>query len=144
MKWAVLTAVAGRASDAIGRRHAAFPHGNGAGGADEPVIRLGATFRPERPTVAVGQPVRLTFHRDADNLHCDAVLFPELGRLFTLPLDVDVPIDLGPLALGEYHFHCPLGAPAGTLIVTAGAEPARGAEPVRSPELRPDALAPRR
>jgi hypothetical protein len=94
----------------------------------ERFIRLGARFEPERSVVPSGVPVRLTLHREIASPDCETLVFPELGRLVTLPFDTDVSVDFPPLTPGEYPFSCSLGIPRGTLVVTAA--------PARWPLLR--------
>jgi plastocyanin domain-containing protein len=80
-------------------------------------VRLGATFEPSSIVVAGGGPVRLTFHRDTPMSHGDAVVFPTLGRMATLPVGCDVGLDLPSLEPGVYPFTAADATSSGILVV---------------------------
>lgn len=86
-------------------------------------VRVGATFEPDRVQVQGGARARITFRRDGSSASRDAVVFPTLGRLVTLPPDEPVTVEFTELEAGEYGFSCADGTPTGTLVVLPAAEP---------------------
>jgi plastocyanin domain-containing protein len=82
-------------------------------------VRLGVRFEPASVVVPSGAPVHLRFRRDTAMAHGDAVIFPTLGRMATLPVGSDVDVTLPELAPGEYPFTASGATPCGTLVVEA-------------------------
>ena len=84
-------------------------------------IRVAPASRPAVVCVPAATPVRLTFRRGDVRADCEALVFPELGRLVTLPTDRDVTIAFDALEPGDYAFSCCCGTCcSGRLIVGGG------------------------
>jgi hypothetical protein len=80
-------------------------------------ILVTTRFEPDVVVAREGAPIRLVFRRGAGSAFRDAVVFPQLGRMVTLPYGVDVRVDFEALPAGRYDFYCPGETPRGTLIV---------------------------
>jgi len=82
----------------------------------DPVIRVDGGFHPEEITVAWAQPVRLTFRRGRSRSPA-GIVFPDLGRMVTLPATGDVCVELELEPGRTYVFLGMGGAPLGRVIV---------------------------
>ena len=74
-------------------------------------------FDPERLTLRVGVPARVTFTRTSDKTCATAVVFASLNLRRELPLSVPVTITFTPDKTGEVAFACGMNMLRGTLVV---------------------------
>jgi plastocyanin domain-containing protein len=75
-------------------------------------------FDPETLHVPAGSAIRITVRRDRlSGWLDDAIVFPALGRLATLPTNEDVVVEFDALPDGRYAFSCSRGTIRGTLVV---------------------------
>ncbi len=75
-------------------------------------------MEPRRIPIPAGAHISVTFRCDAVGRYRDAVVFPSLGRLVTLPPHGEVVVDFPPLGAGEYDVCFSDGTPCGTLVAT--------------------------
>lgn len=79
-----------------------------------------AQFDPEVLHLPPGAPARVTFRREGfGGWLDDAIVFPALGRLVTLPSNKDVVVEFDALGEGRYEFSCSRGTVRGALVVSA-------------------------
>lgn len=96
-------------------------------------VRVKGGYEPDVVLAQVGQPLRLTFHREETAPCSERVVFPAFGKSVTLPRERDVTIELLPERSGEYEFTCQLGVLRGRLVVTGeGTGPLPAERPVGS------------
>ncbi|MFP4130982.1 cupredoxin domain-containing protein [Thiohalospira sp.] len=73
-------------------------------------------FEPAVVEVAAGRPVTLRVTRRDPAPHAAQVLFPDLDRVFDLPLDEPRSISLPSLEPGNYEFTCQMRLYVGRLV----------------------------
>ena len=74
-------------------------------------------YQPSRIKVAADKKTTLQFLRKDGSPCAATVVFPNIELSEELPLDVNKSVELPPMALGEYPFHCPMKMYSGTLVV---------------------------
>ena len=90
-------------------------------------IRVDGGYEPDTVVVALGRPVRITFHREDASPCSEEVVFADFAIEAFLPLHEDVTVELCPQHAGDYEFTCAMGMLRGRLTVLAGAEEPRSA-----------------
>ena len=76
-----------------------------------------ASFDPQRLTLRVGVPARLTFTRTSDKTCATAVVFASLNIRRDLPLNQPITIEFTPEKTGEIAFACGMNMLRGTVVV---------------------------
>ena len=76
-----------------------------------------AGFEPQRVTVQVGMPVRITFTRTSDKTCATKVVFPSLKIERDLPLNRPAAVEFTPAKSGDIEFVCGMNMLRGTVVV---------------------------
>lgn len=74
-------------------------------------------YQPSRIKVTAGTKSTLQFYRQDGSPCAATVLFPAFEISEELPIDEIKSVELPPMAVGEYPFHCPMKMYKGTLVV---------------------------
>jgi plastocyanin domain-containing protein len=74
-------------------------------------------YQPARVKIHANQPTELCFLRKDASPCAEMVLFPALDISESLPLNKPRTIQLPPMAVGEFEFHCQMQMYRGVLVV---------------------------
>lgn len=101
-------------------------------------VRVRGAFFPDRIEAQPGERLRIVFRREETAPCSEQIVIPSLGRSLTLPAFRDIPVDLGPLPVGDHEFGCELGVLRGHIVVTDPESPGLAATPHRETVFNTD------
>jgi plastocyanin domain-containing protein len=87
-------------------------------GVQEVLIKVDGGYRPDRISVIIGQPVRLSFDRQDSNSCLNELLIPDFGINTHLPIGQTTIVNFSPTKAGEYAFTCGMRMFRGTILVS--------------------------
>jgi plastocyanin domain-containing protein len=87
-------------------------------GVQEVLIKVDGGYRPDRISVVMGQPVRLSFDRQDSNSCLNELLIPDFGINTHLPIGQTTIVTFSPTKAGEYAFTCGMRMFRGTILVS--------------------------